>query len=127
MKQKNVTITFRGWPGHFICADRCNFRLNTLIECDGRAIVVSTVGGLRLSDNGGWETIGHNRYFETKVFNANGTQYQDADVTNEISIGSDHNRFVSHVNDNAEIQANAMHNRTVDWVAERLANGESLQ
>lgn len=123
-----VKITYRGWPGHYICADRCDFRLNTLIECEGDAIVISTVGGFRPSENSEWVPIGHNRYFETMVFRADGTKYQDADVTDEISVGSDLDLdwSISHVGDGVEIEANAMHKRIVDFIAEKLANGENL-
>lgn len=44
--RKKAKITYRGWPGHYILGHRCVFRLNTLIECGKKRVVVSTVGEL---------------------------------------------------------------------------------
>ncbi len=59
--------TERGWAGHFICAERCRFRRNTLLEIGDMAIVVSTVGAMMSRGEDKPETIGHERYYETKV------------------------------------------------------------
>jgi hypothetical protein len=64
-----VTRTERGWGGHFICADRCLFRRNTLLHNTdtGAKIVISTVGLMKGPD-GGIEAIGWERYYETMAF-----------------------------------------------------------
>ena len=84
----DVKITERGWAGHFICADKCYFRRNTLIECNRDRIVVSTVGDYR-STNGPIEEIGHERYYETKAFaGIKQGYYWDADFEKEIPFDS---------------------------------------
>jgi hypothetical protein len=53
--------------GHFICADRCQFRLNTYVG----EFIVSTAGEFMLNpDNTEFTDIGLNRKYETMVFAA---------------------------------------------------------
>ncbi len=55
--------------GHFICADRCQFRMNTYVN----GYIISTVGELpkKYPDDGsGFEDIGFERKYETMVFHA---------------------------------------------------------
>jgi hypothetical protein len=97
-KLKVKTIE-RGWRGHFICADRCLFSRNTLIEYDRKKIVVSTVGLLHRFDKvdpnvmifeplSGIEGSGRCRWFETMIFEArrHDGKYWDADVQKQISF-----------------------------------------
>ena len=65
-----VKRTERGWAGHFIAADRCMFRRNTLLEYKDRKWVVSTIGNYHPSLYGTVDTIGHERWYETMVFEA---------------------------------------------------------
>lgn len=78
-------ITERGWAGHFICADRCLFRRNTLIEGKSKAVIVSTIGGMRRNGKG-LDTIGAGgRYYETMVFRAKKEgPYIEADVSEQL-------------------------------------------
>ena len=91
---EEVKITYRGWAGHFICAYRCQFQLNTLLEYKDTKVVVSTVGRMlknpqRLED--GFETIGHNRHFETMAFYAfkDSDGFIDAEPGNEYPFSSE--------------------------------------
>jgi len=86
--ERKVKMTERGWPGHFVAADKCYFRRNTLLECGDDKIVVSTVGNYRL--NGVIETIGTGgRYYETMAFNAvKDGCYLDADILSILSINN---------------------------------------
>ena len=80
---KGVKRTERGWGGHFIMADRCLFRRNTLLEYADRRFVVSTVGACYV--DGKLEEIGHERYYETMAFEAKlRGGYIEADVTSPI-------------------------------------------
>ena len=84
-----VKRTERGWAGHFCAARDCQFRRNTLLEKDGRGIVVSTVGAYRLGPGGKFEEIGLDRHYETMAFRADmGDVYRDADVSCEIGFSS---------------------------------------
>lgn len=53
-----------GYPGHFICADSCHFRMTTEIG----GVLVSTVGDYHVSRESEMTTIGAGRFFETFVF-----------------------------------------------------------
>jgi hypothetical protein len=84
----DVKRTERGWAGHYICADKCLFRRNTLLEYNGVKVVVSTIGN-QMNKDGDIEEVGFLRYFETKAFYAEKSgEYTDADWTREIYLSS---------------------------------------
>lgn len=56
-----------GWPGHFVLADRCRFRRNTLLERGEKRFVVSTVG-MMTDRNRDHAQIGYERDYETLIF-----------------------------------------------------------
>ena len=111
-----VKRTERGWAGHFICADRCAFRRNTLLEYKNQKIVVSTVGRM-YDDKGKLDTVGHNRYFETMAFMSDlkDSEFHDMDVEKEIQLDCDWQ--LNEVDDN---KANEMHENAVKWVSEQM-------
>lgn len=85
-----VERTERGWAGHFICAYRCYFRRNTLLECGGVRVVVSTVGNMNdPAEGAGWGEIGCHRYVETMAFYAELEDgYWGANVNRQIVFES---------------------------------------
>jgi len=106
----------RGWAGHFICANRCRFRRNTLLECRESRVVVSTVGLMENPD--GFSTIGYNRYFETMAFHAeHDGRYWDSDVTSEVQFESPW--AIAEVD--ADDRANEMHETVVQELMEKMA------
>ena len=117
---EGVTITERGWPGHFIGASGCVFRRNTLVTCsDVRQVVVSTVGNYR-GTSGQAEEIGYNRYYETYTFAAHRDGvYIEADVRHQLyDFTRNHGTQVpGNFDDNA---ANITHDTVVAEVAEWL-------
>lgn len=117
-----VIRTERGWPGHFICANRCRFRRNTLLTYNDIRIVVSTVGLMEL--DGKFETIGHNRHFETKAFHAdkNDKRYFDADVSKQVYFDSEW----AIAEPNADDRANEMHEAVVLEITNKLLAGETF-
>ena len=115
--------TERGWSGHFICADRCLFRRNTLLEHRRIKIVVSTVGAMQSFDKEGeYEIIGHNRYYETMAFHSdkNDKRYHDMDVSRQVYFDSDWQ-----INElDADDKANDMHEKVVYEIIKGLLGGK---
>jgi len=116
-----VIRTERGWAGHFICADRCRFRRNTLLAYDIK-IVVSSVGLMQI--DGKFDTIGNNRHFETMAFHSDPTdkRYYDANVSKQAYFDSDW--AIAEVD--ADDKANEMHEAVVAEITERLLKGEKF-
>ena len=116
-----VKRTERGWAGHFICADRCLFRRNTLIEFKKEKIVVSTVGLYKNFKTNEFEEVWPGRYFETMAFHSkpDDNRYHDADVQRQVYFDSQW--AISSVdNDDG---ANNMHEAVVAELIERLKTG----
>ena len=115
--------TERGWAGHFICADWCKFRRNTLLERGDARVVVSTVG-MMFDIQGKPDTIGYNRHFETMAFHAAfDGRYWDADVCRQV-------QFVSPwaiADWDADDKANDMHEAVVSEIIKRMKNGEAFE
>lgn len=122
-----VTRTERGWAGHFICANQCRFRRNTLLECGDVQIVVSTVGLMENYDKTKgkpqFREIGFDRHYETMAFHADpaDTRYHDAD---DQQVYFDSPWAIAEVD--ADDRANDMHEAVVAEITNRLAAGETL-
>ena len=122
--KSNITRTERGWGGHFICSSRCLFRRNTLLQRGTVSIVVSTVGAMCLyEEEGKFEQIGCDRYYETMVFHSmtDDTRYHDADVTREVCL--ENVQWQINYLD-ADDKANNMHERAVESIIKRIKKGE---
>jgi len=119
-----VKRTERGWAGHYICADRCRFRRNTLLEYKKIKIVISTVGGFINEKEKRFETIGLNRYYETMAFHskAEDIKYHDADVSREVSFKS--KWAIDFIE--GDYFADEMHEGVVKELTEKLLKGEIL-
>ena len=118
----NITVKERGWAGHFIMGHKCMYRRNTLVSGDNISVVVSTVGNMVIDDKRGVDEVGHNRIYETMVFVSkfeNG--YHEADVTKEVS-NTTSNWCLSkeELRDDSDNQADAMHDKMVEEVAELI-------
>lgn len=127
-RDTEVTTTERGWPGHYICAGRCLFRRNTLVEGPGGRVVVSTVGHGR-DPNGSWHIVGAGlneyRYYETMVFDAQDEgPYVDANVSCQRDDYKGRCGIYAKTPDDlpedVDNQANKMHEDVVAFYAELL-------
>lgn len=116
-----VKRTERGWAGHFICSDMCKFRRNTLLEYNGKAVVVSTVGAM-FNSKGKLEEIGIGRHYETMAFYAGDSEYKDANVSKEIFFDSGW-ALKWHKDGYIDNEANAMHEKVVEELTEKLLKG----
>ena len=118
----SAKLTERGWAGHFICADRCGFRRNTLLECNGEKVVVSTVGNYRPKGPiNKPQTIGHNRYYETMAFEAkmdDAEEYWEADVSKEVTFHSPW--MIPDLGAMVDTRADLMHNRVCQEITHQL-------
>jgi hypothetical protein len=126
MKVKRIE---RGWAGHFICADRCLFRRNTLLQFGKKKVVVSTVGNMLLENKKLAEEIGYDRYYETMSFMADDSVYSDADVSNQVYPSMDIKWSISKKEMEAKEEqidniANEMHENYVKAIENMLINGE---
>lgn len=117
-----VNRTERGWGGHFICANRCRFRRNTLLAYNDIRIVVSTVGLMEI--DGKFDEIGAGRHFETMAFHAdkNDTRYYDADVSKQVYFDSEW----AIAEQDADDKANEMHEAVVLEIINKLLAGETF-
>ena len=114
----------RGWAGHFICSDSCKFRRNTLLECNGVGVVVSTVGAM-YDHEGKLQEIGLNRHYETMAFYVDEStgDYKDVDVEREIFFDSPW-AMKWHQDGYVDNEANEMHEAVVKELSEKLLKGE---
>ena len=121
-KNVNVIRQERGWAGHFISADRCKFRRNTLLTYNDIRIVVSTVG--LMVYEGKYTTIGLDRYYETMAFHSDptDTRYYDADLSRQIHFDS--NWCINEIN--ADDKANEMHEAVVLEITNKLLLGDTF-
>lgn len=134
-ERNGVKVTERGWAGHFICADKCQFKRNTLLEYKKKKWIVSTVGAMVQSEamrkipefcsENGYDTIGHNRYYETMAFEAkpvkdNGGNiiYCDVNVSRIIDFDSDW--AIDHIDFTTDKLANEMHENVVSELIEKI-------
>jgi len=122
-----VIRTERGWAGHFICSNRCQFRRNTLLECENIKIVVSTVGLVTgFKDKSKYAKIGMDHYYETKAFHAQEQDgYYDIDVSQEIYFDS--NCQINDIYVESDLDANDMHEIVVAEITKKLENGEQFE
>ena len=114
-----ITITERGWAGHYILAKNCKFRRNTLISYNDEHIIVFTMGNcVHLNKI---EEIGYKRYYETLIFTGvKGKTYIDIDIDQQLFPKHNLPWSVDHNSYEADFEANNIHERTVKWVSENF-------
>ena len=118
-----LTITERGWAGHFNGSNRCLFRRNTLIEFGEQRVVVSTVGLMQSRVEGELEPIGYNRYYETMAFDAEWEDpYWEADVGRQLTFESPWS--LNEKERESDDKANKMHDLVVAELSAKMT-GES--
>lgn len=119
-----VKRTERGWAGHFICSEYCQFRRNTLLEYGDKKWVISTVGRMIITNpktmKKEFDTIGHNRYYETMAFEAKEVEngYIDADVEKIIDFESEW--AIQDIKPDSEQRANDMHEAVVEELSLKI-------
>jgi hypothetical protein len=110
-----IKKTERGWAGHYICSYECLFTRNTLIEYGDKKWIVSTVGNKYVYDTETMDklqdTIGHNRYYETMAFKSCNDEYDDIDVSRQISFNS--NWAINDMENKPDLRANKLHDDVV--------------
>lgn len=125
-RAKSVKVTYRGWPGHYIVAKDCIFRLNTLVEVGEIRYVVSTVGNLqpRVPIGSKIEKVGCDYYYETMVFRAALVEggYWDQDSGNPVLT----KHCVEKITIDSDQKAQEMHEAAVGEIIGQIL-GEELK
>jgi hypothetical protein len=92
-----------------------------LLECENKKVVVSTVGNY-INPDGDRESIGLNRWYETKAFYGDMEDgYIEANVRREIYFDS--NSSIDSVYDGSDNDANDMHNTVINEISSMLLKG----
>ena len=117
MNNMEVKRTERGWAGHCCLSNLCEYHRNTLLECNGAKVVVSTIGRLRDVTSGTFAELGYGSFFETMAFMSK--ENGDADVTRELLFES--KRHLP--SPDMELEADAMHEDVVTELSKRLVDG----
>lgn len=115
-------VTERGWPGHFICASRCNFRRNTLVSKGDRHIVVSSVGAFFPGAGKPIQEIGCDRFYECMLFVGERDKdgYIDANVSWQLHLPDGVDWSVRTADIDSDRIANENHDRMVYAVVEQF-------
>ena len=116
--------TERGWAAHFCSSSDCLFRRNTLLEHEGKHIVVSTVGAAIDPLRKGSRThkfmfveIALGKHFDTAAFiGKDDGRYIDADTSQQIYF--DAPCFIEELD--ADDRANDMHEAVVKELMEKM-------
>lgn len=122
-KAIEIQVKERGWPAHFVLADKCTFTRNTLLQHGQNRVVISSVGCLLSSykSDAEIEMIGSGRYYEVKAFVA---IWEDnvwaADVQKQIDLEC--NQVITEMTDDSHIKADLMHDEAVAEVMMNLLN-----
>ena len=118
-----TTRTERGWSGHFMGANKCKFRRNTLLENGDVKIVVSSVGNMEsFFGRSGFEQLGSDWHYETMVFHAEWQKpYWDTNTERIISTTSPWTLKESELG--SDQKANDMHEVIVAEITEALDAG----
>lgn len=125
----NVKRTERGYAGHYTCGHLCRYHRNTLLEMNDIRVVVSTVGNYHpggpskfISAFEAPEQIGVDRYYETMAFRAEWCEpYWEADVLRQIYFDAPWS--IDHYGIEADKEADEMHERVVEEIAEKMERG----
>lgn len=119
-----LKITERGWPGHFICADQCVYRRNTLIEYGNKRVIVSTVGNRR-DDKGVIQIVGLDRYYETMAFRAKKANgYWEIDVSKQVDVTD---WRIPTITDDVDTRADQMHENAILEISAKLSANSKLR
>jgi hypothetical protein len=110
-----VEKTERGWAGHFCDARNCLFHRNTLLIFGPLKIVVSTVGNWFIGEE--VHKLGSTHYYETMVFFADNSKFQDAITRTEYQIDFKTQGRLKELDD---VLANNMHERVVIEMTQTL-------
>lgn len=79
-----MKIIQRGYPGHFISASKCLFRIHTDIVMDNDTVVCISSVGDYIVDNKAWSLDAFENKFETYVFSKK--DMDDSDISNVLEV-----------------------------------------